>query len=124
MPGDADSRSDALTLGDDVESVDEDTAGRRREQGRQHSDERGLPGAVVTQDAQRGAGRDSEVDACESLHVAEVDVQVLDEDGGAGHSTVSLAGPAQHGPFPSSGVDAQQVLCVPEPLVGSSARTV
>ena len=77
---DADRMAHAVGLLDHVEAVNHGRAGCRRQQRRQHADQRRLAGAVWSEQAEELAGLDAERDAFDGGEVAEFLDDVLNVD--------------------------------------------
>ena len=124
LTGDPDPAADQIRFGNDVMAVDEHSAGCGPDQGREHSDQGGLAGAVVAQHAECRSGLDLHVDTGEGVYVAEANVHTLGDHSGP-HPSVSEDGPAQQGVAPSPGaVEQHSLAAVAASSAMSSASTV
>ena len=93
LAGDADPAADLVGVGDDVEAVDQHPADGRAARSVVSTRIRVvLPAPLWPSTPSVVPGAHVEVDAGEGLHVAVSDVQVLDEDGGAGHRAAPRSG--------------------------------
>ena len=84
LEGDADELADAVGVGEDIDAADAGGAGGRPQEGGEHADGGGLPGAVLAEEAEDLSLGDVEVDAIDG---ADIGREVLDETvcGNGGH---------------------------------------